>query len=174
MLFEDICDGFLRFGLDHLLFICGHKGNMPILEQVGRRMRETHRLRVATIEPWSWLTPTFRREAYGNEKVSIGHGSDPMGSLAMALYPEDVRKDLLARAARLLACPSRRRAGSSRVPVFVSGLRRGDSRVMGDRVSSRNRREDPRPWARSAPTVRLRQMPLASPDRPRTIPMQAR
>ena len=47
------------------------------------------------MEPWSWLTPAFRREAYGNEKVSIGHGSDPMGSLAMALYPEDVRRDLL-------------------------------------------------------------------------------
>jgi creatinine amidohydrolase len=75
--------------------VCCHKGDMPILEQVGRRLRETHRLRVATIEPWSWLTPAFRRAAYGDEKVSIGHGSDPMGSLAMALYPEDVRKDLL-------------------------------------------------------------------------------
>ena len=95
LLLEDLCEGFLRFGLDHLLFVCGHKGNMPILEQVGRRLRETHRVRVATIEPWSWLTPTFRREAYGSEHVSIGHGSDPMGSLAMALHPEDVRLDLL-------------------------------------------------------------------------------
>ncbi len=96
LLLEDLCDGFLRFGLDHLLFLCGHKGNMPIIEQVGRRLRETHRLRTATIEPWSWLTPEFRREAYGDAKVSIGHGSDPMGSLAMALYPEDLRRDLLA------------------------------------------------------------------------------
>jgi creatinine amidohydrolase len=95
LLLEDLCDGFLRFGLDHLLFLCCHKGNMPILEQVGRRLRETHRLRVATIEPWSWMTPAFRKDAYGSEKASLGHGSDPMGSLAMALYPEDVRRDLL-------------------------------------------------------------------------------
>jgi creatinine amidohydrolase len=94
LLLQDICDGFLRFGLDHLLFICCHKGNLPIHEQVGRHLRETHRLRTATIEPWAWLTPAFRRAAYGSETVSIGHGSDPMGSLAMRLYPDEVRMDL--------------------------------------------------------------------------------
>ena len=95
LLLQDICDGFTRFGLDHLLFVCCHQGNMPIIEQVARRMRETHRLRTATISPWSWLTPAFRREAYGDEKVPIGHGSDPMGSLSMATFPEDVRTDLM-------------------------------------------------------------------------------
>src|SRR5574337_835812 len=95
LLLQDVCDGFLRFGLDHLLFICCHKGNLPIIEQVARRLRETHRLRTATIEPWAWVTPSFKREAYGSEAVHIGHGSDPMGSLAMALYPDEVRKDLI-------------------------------------------------------------------------------
>ncbi len=94
LLLQDICDGFLRFGLDHLLFLCCHKGNLPIHEQVGRHLRETHRLRTATIEPWAWLTPAFKRAAYGSETVSIGHGSDPMGSLAMCLYPGEVRMDL--------------------------------------------------------------------------------
>lgn len=95
LLLQDISDGFLRFGLDHLLFICCHKGNLPIIEQVGRRLRESHRLRTATIEPWAWMTPAFKRAAYGSETVHIGHGSDPMGSLAMALYPDEVRKDLI-------------------------------------------------------------------------------
>ena len=95
LLLQDICDGFLRFGLDHLLFICCHKGNLPIIEQVARRLRETHRLRTATIEPWAWITPAFRREAYGSESAHIGHGSDPMGSLAMASYPDEVRMDLV-------------------------------------------------------------------------------
>jgi len=95
LLLQDICDGFTRFGLDHLLFVCCHQGNMPIIEQVARRLRETHRLRTATIVPWAWLTPAFRRDAYGDEKAPIGHGSDPMGSLAMATFPDDVRTDLL-------------------------------------------------------------------------------
>jgi creatinine amidohydrolase len=94
LLLEDICDGFTRFGLDHLLFVCCHKGNLPILEQVGRRLRETHRLRTATIEPWAWMTPAFKRAVYGDEQPSIGHGSDPMGSLAMATFPDEVRPDL--------------------------------------------------------------------------------
>ena len=41
LLLEDTCDGFVRFGLDHLLFVCGHKGNMPILEQVANCARRT-------------------------------------------------------------------------------------------------------------------------------------
>jgi creatinine amidohydrolase len=95
MLLQDICDGFTRFGLDHLLFVCCHRGNLPIIEQVGRRLRETHRLRTATIEPWAWATPAFKQAAYGSEAVSTGHGSEPMGSLAMALYPDEVRPDLV-------------------------------------------------------------------------------
>ncbi|RPI03961.1 MAG: creatininase family protein [Zetaproteobacteria bacterium] len=98
LLLQDLCDGFTRFGLDHLLFVCCHKGNLPIIEQVARRLRETHRLRTATIEPWAWLTPAFKREVYGDEKAPIGHGSDPMGSLAMASFPEDVRADLMEAA----------------------------------------------------------------------------
>ncbi len=98
LLLQDICDGFTRFGLDHLLFICCHAGNMPVIEQVARKLRESHRLRTATIGPWTWLTPAFRREAYGDEKVTTAHGSDPMGSLAMATFPEDVRTDLMEAA----------------------------------------------------------------------------
>jgi len=95
-LIEDVCEGFLRFGLDHLLFVCCHKGNLPVIEQVARRLRETQRLRTATIEPWAWFTPAFKKEAYGREGVSTGHGSDPMGSLALALFPDEVRPDLAA------------------------------------------------------------------------------
>jgi creatinine amidohydrolase len=90
----DICEGFLRFGLDHLLFVCGHDGNAPIIEQVARRLRETHRLRTSMIQPWAWVTPAFKQAAYGDEEACTGHGSDPMGSMAMALFPEDVRPDL--------------------------------------------------------------------------------
>jgi creatinine amidohydrolase len=123
MLLEDVCDGFLRFGLDHLVFLCCHKGNMPIIEQVARRIRETHRLRTATIEPWSWVTPAFKRAVYGDEKAPIGHGSDPMGSLAMALFPDDVRLDLVEAGGKAafggLAFQSSSQASVEGVPVFV-------------------------------------------------------
>jgi len=185
MLLEDTCDGFLRFGLDHLLFVCGHKGNMSILEQVGRRLRETHGLRVATIEPWSWLTPAFRREAYGSESVAIGHGSDPMGSLALALYPEDVRKDLLELgqppAAQELRVKTSAQAEFEGVPVhmyldFDEVTRNG---VMGDpRVSSpdvgRKLLDHVVDIGSRFVTLFAKVATRIEGDRPRTVPMQTR
>lgn len=93
----DTLDGFLRYKLDHFVFVCGHKGDMPILEQVAREIKDQHHIRIATIEPLSWLTGDFMRKVYGVEKIDIGHGSDPMTSIAMHLFPDDVRMDLLEK-----------------------------------------------------------------------------
>jgi len=94
MILEDHIDCLLRFGLDHIMFVCGHKGNLPIIEQLARKIKELHGLRVATIEPLSWFTDEWKREVYGKDQVNTGHGSDPMLSLAMHLFPEEVRMDL--------------------------------------------------------------------------------
>ena len=91
----DTLDGFLRFGLDHLVFVCGHKGDMAILEQTARLVKDQYGIRMATIEPLSWLTPDFLRQLYGVDKVVTGHGSDPMTSLALYLCPDEVRMDLV-------------------------------------------------------------------------------
>lgn len=95
MLLEDHLDCLLRFGLDHIMFVCGHKGNLPILEQLGRKIRVEHKLRVATMEPIGWFTEEWKREVYGVDKPWTGHGTDPMQSFAMHLYPEEVRLDLV-------------------------------------------------------------------------------
>lgn len=95
MILEDHLDCLLRFGLDHIMFVCGHKGDLPILEQLGRKIRVEHKLRVATMEPIAWFTEEWKREVYGVEKPWTGHGTDPMQSFAMHLYPEEVRLDLI-------------------------------------------------------------------------------
>lgn len=94
MLLEDHLDCLLRHGLDHLMFVCGHKGNLPILEQLGRKIKAQHGLRVATMEPIAWFNEEWKREVYGVDKPLTGHGSDPMQSFAMHLYPDEVRLDL--------------------------------------------------------------------------------
>lgn len=91
----DTLDGFLRHGLDHIVFVCGHKGNLAILEQVARQVKEELGIRLATIEPIAFLTPEFMAQVHGVEKVAPGHGSDPMGSLGMYLFPDEVRRDLI-------------------------------------------------------------------------------
>lgn len=95
LLLEDLTDGLVRFGIDHIMLVCGHKGNLPILEHFGRKFRVKHGLRVATIEPLGWLGPDIYEEVYGTRTPPIGHGSDPMQSLCMYLFPDDVRLDLV-------------------------------------------------------------------------------
>lgn len=94
LVLEDMVDCLIPFGIDHIMFVCGHKGNLPILEHLARDIRRKHGLRVATIEPLGWLTPDVLTEMYGTPNPQVGHGSDPMQSLAMHLFPEDVRTDL--------------------------------------------------------------------------------
>ena len=91
----DLAECVFDHGCDHLMFVCGHAGNMPLLEEVGRDIRRRRGVRVATVSPLAWITPQLRAEVYGSEHPNTGHGSEPMQSLGMYLFPEDVRSDLI-------------------------------------------------------------------------------
>lgn len=91
----DMAQSFLDHGLDHLLFLCGHNGNMPLINHVARRIRRESGIVAAALEPWRLFSPAFLKKVYGLDSPPIGHGSDPMTSLALHLYPEDVRMDLV-------------------------------------------------------------------------------
>lgn len=91
----DVAVNFIEHGLDHIVFMCGHHGNMPILEQVARRIRHEYDLRLACIEPFQLVSPAGLAAAYGRERIVTGHGSDPITSLWLHLDPEAVRLDLV-------------------------------------------------------------------------------
>jgi creatinine amidohydrolase len=91
----DTLDAFLRHGVRRLVFVCGHKGNMPMVEQVARQVLEERSIRIATIEPIGWLSRGFLAECYGRADFQVGHGSDPMSSIALHLFPGDARPDLV-------------------------------------------------------------------------------
>ena len=82
----DVCGRLMDHGLDHLLLICGHHGNVPVVEGVARDIREARGIRIAMIEHFRWFTPKLLRDLYGTENVSMGHGTDPMISLTMHLF----------------------------------------------------------------------------------------
>jgi creatinine amidohydrolase len=90
----DVVVSFLEHGLDHLVFLCGHNGNMPILDQVARRVRREYGIRMGCIEPFRLFSAATMAEAYGRPGVGIGHGSDPIMSFNMFLFPDDCRLDL--------------------------------------------------------------------------------
>lgn len=90
----DVATSFIEHGLDHIMFVCGHNGNMPILEHVARRIRHEYGLRLACIEPFRLFSPATLAAAYGREQVVTGHGADPITSFWLHLDPESVRLDL--------------------------------------------------------------------------------
>lgn len=91
----DVCQGFLRLDLDHLLLVCGDHGNVPILERLIRNMKDQCGIRVAMAEQFRWFTPSWLEELYNQPAPPIGHGGDPVTSLNLHLLPKDVRPDLI-------------------------------------------------------------------------------
>lgn len=97
---EDITECLLEVGVDHILWLCGHGGNVPIIEHHARDMIRSLGLRTACIDLWRLLTPEFYRQLYGQPAPLTGHGSEPIGSVMAAIVPDATRPDLKAPASR--------------------------------------------------------------------------
>lgn len=94
-LVRDVCHAFFRFKLDHVLLVCGDHGDVPILERLVRRIKDECGIRVGMVEQFRWFTPPLLKQVYGEEAPPLGHGGDPVFSLNLYLFPEDVRSDLV-------------------------------------------------------------------------------
>lgn len=97
---EDLAGCLIEQGADHILFMCGHGGNVPTIEHVARELMRTRRLRTACVDLWRMLPAGFSAELYGAPSPNIGHGSEPIGSVMACLAPEATRPDLAAPASR--------------------------------------------------------------------------
>lgn len=93
---RDVCEAFLRFDLDHIMLVCGDHGNVPILERLTRDLKDEEGVRVAMIEQFRWFSPAWLEELYGRPSPPIAHGGDPITSLNLHLFPDDVRLDLVS------------------------------------------------------------------------------
>ena len=87
---EDVCEGLIRHGLDHLVLVNGHAGNTGLLEHVARKIKASYGVTAAMFAPLGFVTPEFKKELYGPDIDKLGHGGDLMGSLNLYLWPEDV------------------------------------------------------------------------------------
>jgi creatinine amidohydrolase len=86
---EDVCTSLLDHGFERLLFVNGHSGNDPILEDVARRIRRTRGVRVVTIKPGAFRPPALLRQLYGDDVTRVlGHGGEPLASMWLHLRPE--------------------------------------------------------------------------------------
>lgn len=91
----DVCEAYVRFDLDHIMLVSGDHGNIPILERMTRDFMDRKNIRIAIVEQYRWFTPQLLEKLYGVPSPPIGHGADPIMSLNLHLFPDDVRQDLV-------------------------------------------------------------------------------
>jgi creatinine amidohydrolase len=97
---HDVVSCLLDQGLDHVMFLCCHNGNMPILDHVAREIRRERGVVLGCLEPWRLFSPAFVEDVYQQPNPRHGHGSEPFTSLSLHLFPEDVRMDLAEEESR--------------------------------------------------------------------------
>lgn len=94
-LFSDIFRSLAHWGIEEVIVINGHDGNLPCLEIAARNSRQSHPgMRIAALATWwSTVTKLLPRETFGSLR-GMGHGGEGETSLALALFPDlvDVTK----------------------------------------------------------------------------------
>jgi creatinine amidohydrolase len=91
---EDLSDCLIDSGVDHILWLCGHGGNVPIIEHHAHQLIRRHGLRTACLDLWRMLSPEFYRQLYDMPAPQTGHGSEPIGSVMAYVAPGSGRPDL--------------------------------------------------------------------------------
>ncbi len=94
-LLEDVCTSLIEHGITKILFLNGHAGNGPAVDQVARKVRREKKVMAVSMDLWQMLSPDQKKEIYQEEADPSGHGGEPLTSVMTYLFPDDMRMDLL-------------------------------------------------------------------------------
>ena len=98
---RDVLDGLARHGLTRILVVNGHGGNAGAIHDETLALRHRTGTVVPSLPIWR-IAATILTELVGpaEARARIGHGADPLGSVAAHLLPALVRPDLVPDAPR--------------------------------------------------------------------------
>jgi creatinine amidohydrolase len=93
---KDMFDCLLRHGLDRLIVINGHGGNVQAVHDASQTVYREKRVLIPSLYLWR-IAGTILPKILGPEKAkqTTGHGADPLTSLYMTFFPELVRADMV-------------------------------------------------------------------------------
>lgn len=95
-LIEDVAISLIEHNISKIFFVNGHAGNAAAIEEIGRKIRREHNIQIASIDLWQTVTPSLKQEVYKTDETDpSGHGGEPLTSVMLNLYPEQMRMDLL-------------------------------------------------------------------------------
>ncbi len=83
---EETCETLIRTGVRRILVLNGHAGSIGPVDAAARTLRRRHKLLVPAMHLWR-VAGGLHAELGGSPE-SLGHGGDPVWSVAQALRPD--------------------------------------------------------------------------------------
>ena len=88
---EDVATSFLDHGLNRLIIVNGHTTNSFLIDEVMRKIQRERGVYLTSIDIWQSIDAAAWTEIHGeNASAARGHGADPMTSVYMHFYPDEV------------------------------------------------------------------------------------
>ncbi len=101
---EDVAESLIGWGCRRVLFLNGHAGNVPYLNELARRLEDAHGVRCAQIDWWRFIQPLVE-DLVESDLLPHGHASEFGTSVMLHLAPEHVKPERAVRTARAAADP---------------------------------------------------------------------
>ena len=93
-LLEEVLGALAEVGARRILIVNGHGGNIPPVEEAQRRLRRAHGVVAPVLHLWK--TATGWQKEMGGDMAALGHGGDPVASVALHLRPDLCRPERAA------------------------------------------------------------------------------
>lgn len=93
---RDVAESFIRWGCRRLLFVNGHAGNVPYLNELALELEATYPVRCAQIDWWRFIQPLVE-DLVESDLLPHGHAAEFGTSVMLHLVPEHVRSERAVR-----------------------------------------------------------------------------
>jgi creatinine amidohydrolase len=85
----DLLSGLLRHGLDKIIILNGHGGNVPVIHEVTLALKNAGGSIIPSFYLWKVARQLMEARLGVGHETRFGHGAEPLLSLSLALRPTD-------------------------------------------------------------------------------------
>ena len=93
---RDVAESFISWGCRRILFLNGHAGNVPYLNELARTLDDDHGVRCAQIDWWRFIQPLVE-DLVESDILPHGHASEFGTSVMLHLVPDHVKTERAVR-----------------------------------------------------------------------------
>ena len=93
---RDVAESFIRWGCRRLLFVNGHAGNVPYLNELALELEATYQVRCAQVDWWRFIQPLVE-DLVESDLLPHGHAAEFGTSVMLHLAPEHVHMERAIR-----------------------------------------------------------------------------